>query len=297
VPRRRASWPGVGENHDRKQPRPGLSGWEEKLVSVIARKFERREPEELEAELIRTVLELKARPPPGLRDWERYLAKALHNRANNWVRDLRAKARRESALPEPGEESLLFSSKSEVDPESQVALAQLSQQLQPELRNLLELLIQAEGNQTKVARRLRVHRNTVRLWIRKLEQVLVAHGFQPGALADRTVLSKAPRTPNEFVLSSRLWPTFLKLRLSGTQWRILLWLVRETSRCKQKTIPFSWYRLAHALSLDRSDVCRAGRRLLQAKILSIRNGRIGLQKEIRQSAPTKNPSSADDPRR
>jgi hypothetical protein len=88
-----------------KHARPGFSAWERKLVFVIARKFELYEPEELQAELARTVLDLKARPPPAISDWKNYLAKALHNRANNWVRDRRNRAKRETALPESGEET------------------------------------------------------------------------------------------------------------------------------------------------------------------------------------------------
>lgn len=274
------AWQAVANEEHRKRPYPGLATWERNLASVIARKFELLEPEELEAELIRTVLDLKARAPPHVRDWEKYLAKALHNRANNWNRNRRDKAKRETVLPEPDQEALHFFSVNEADLESQVAFADVWRELGPELTELWELLIETRGNVTEVARRLGKHRNTVRLWIRKIQQVLIHHGLQPGAPAEKTLIRESRRdTGKAIAISSQLLQTLVRKHLSGSQWRIVLWVIRETSRRKQRMTPFRWSRIAHDLRLDRGAACRAGRRLLGAKLLFIRDGRIGLRKE------------------
>src|SRR5712691_4548543 len=57
----------------------------------------------LEAELGRRVLQLKARLPPGIRNWESYLAKMLLNKANDWV-DARRREERMVPILEGGEE-------------------------------------------------------------------------------------------------------------------------------------------------------------------------------------------------
>jgi DNA-directed RNA polymerase specialized sigma24 family protein len=285
----------VAEKEDRSHPLPGLADWEHKLASVIAKKFERIEPEELEAELFQTVIELKARLSPEIQNWEGYLAKALHNKAHNWTRDRRAAAKREFALPEPDKETRPFFTSNEDNIEHKLAMAHFWQHLQPELKQLWELLEQENWNQTRVAHRLGKHRNTVRSWIRRIYQIFIAHGFQPDS--DKLVVRRVTR-PDEFVvLSSRLLRVVAGIRLSGTAWRILLWLICETSKRKQTTTPFSWYQFAKELSLDRGNVWRAGRGLITAGLVSIQEGRIGLRRNVGRSRQRRNEAPADDSRR
>jgi hypothetical protein len=268
----------VGESEHGKKIRPGLAAWERKLIWIVARKFELIEPEELEADLMQTTLQLKARPPPSLRHWKKYLAKALHNRADNWTRARRAKAKREISLPEPDEETLPFFSSREADPDLPLALDQLWQDLAPELKDFWWLLADEKGNRAKVARQLGKHPNTIRAWIGKIQQLLIQHGFQAGVPADKAVVRKPPPNRHEsVVLSARLLKALAKVRLGGTQWRILLWVIRETSRRKQKTVAFSWYHIAKELTQDRGDVFRAGRSLLRAKLILIQKTGIGLR--------------------
>lgn len=274
---------------DRSRPVPGLADWERKLASIVARKFELFEPEELEAELFLTVIKLKARLPPGIQKWEHYLAKALHNRADDWARDRRAGAKKESALPEQDKETAPFFSSKEYDIDQQLAMSQFWQELDPELKQLWELLEQEKWNQTRVARLLGKHRNTVRSWIHKIRRVLTSHGFKPGADSDKRIVRKpALQQPDEFVvLSQRLLRTLAATRLRGTAWRVLLWVLRETSRRKQTTTPFSWYRIAGELGLDRGDVSRAGHRLLRTGLVFIQGEKIGLQRKHRRARPRK----------
>jgi phage replication O-like protein O len=55
--------------------------------------------------------------------------------------------------------------------------------------------------------------------------------------------------------------------LSGAQWRIITWVIRRTWGWNRQSTPFSWYRIARDLQLDRGGVARAGRRLMMHGIL------------------------------
>ena len=62
----------------------------------------------------------------------------------------------------------------------------------------------------------------------------------------------------------------LKEPLSGSQWRMLCWVVRRTWGSNGDSTLFSWYQIAKDLALDRGGVARAGHRLIQSGILSLR---------------------------
>jgi DNA-directed RNA polymerase specialized sigma24 family protein len=162
-----------------------IEPWEFDLIRKVADRFETTEREDLEAELGRILLRLKVGKPPHVQDWKSYLAKALLNKASNWIRDRRFHQSRIVPLIAPGEEesgARFITGKGmpslEIDDDSQLALKLLSNELGPDLLRLWELLIEENGNQLAVARRLGMHRNTVRLWIQKIRQLLEQHGFQ-----------------------------------------------------------------------------------------------------------------------
>jgi hypothetical protein len=46
---------------------------------------------------------------------------------------------------------------------------------------------------------------------------------------------------------TRSMEAFLSLPLNGTQWRIVLWIIRNTLGWNRSSIPFRWYRLAKEL--------------------------------------------------
>ena len=73
-----------------------------------------------------------------------------------------------------------------------------------------------------------------------------------------------------------IFDRFLPRRLSGLEWRILLWTVRNTLGWDRTMAKFSWYRIAKRLSADRSGVARAGKRLVKTGVLVIQDGRVGL---------------------
>lgn len=95
---------------------------------------------------------------------------------------------------------------------------------------------------------------------------MVKEAFMPDMLSQRFV-----RVPTE------LLEAVLRLHLTGAQWRILFWVIRQTLGWNRHTISFSWYRMARELSLDRGGVARSGRTLIHSGILVLAGKQIGIQ--------------------
>src|SRR5687768_9858387 len=72
--------------------------WELEQPQKVAAKFHRIDTEELAAELAATLIALKRRHPPGIRNWKAYVSKALFNRASRVVKEWRARERRETSI-------------------------------------------------------------------------------------------------------------------------------------------------------------------------------------------------------
>ena len=147
-----------------------IEQWEFDLIRKVANRFETTEREDLEAELALILFRLKASRPASIQNWKSYLAKALLNKASNWIRDGRARQNRNVPLLAAGEEELgagFITEEGvpglEVDDDLQLALKLLSNELGPDLLRLWELLIEENGNQLAVARRLGMHRTGRRL--------------------------------------------------------------------------------------------------------------------------------------
>lgn len=167
----------------RKRSCAEIAPWELALIRTVAQRFRTMEREELEAELARRLLVLKLYPPRGIRDWRRYAAKFLYNKASNWIRDSRARERRAVAVDKTAGESETFALTDllpapEPRHDLRIAFAHIWKELDPELRAFWQLLLEENGNQLRVARKLGKHRNTVRLWIKKIRKILVSHGFR-----------------------------------------------------------------------------------------------------------------------
>ena len=165
--------------------RAKIEPWELDLVRKVARAFRTTERDDLEAELAGKLLKLKSHLPSDIRDWKAYASKFLYNKADNWVRASRAREQKKVALVEMAEENVSerYVSKALLqapprEPDLQIAFARVWNELDPQLRALWEMLLEAKGNQAGVARRVGKHRNTVRLWVRKIQQVLKCHGFR-----------------------------------------------------------------------------------------------------------------------
>jgi phage replication O-like protein O len=88
-----------------------------------------------------------------------------------------------------------------------------------------------------------------------------------------------PESDRFIRLPTELLEALLRVPLAGTQWCILFWVIRETLGWNRKTVPFSWYRIAKDLAMDRSGVVRAGSRLLRFGILHSDAGQIGIRQD------------------
>lgn len=136
------------------------------------------------------LLALKSNPPPNIRDWRRYAAKFLYNKASNRVRAWRATEAREFRMADPNQPRALWLWPKARDDtgELQMEMASAWNALTPDQRRLWEMLAEENGNQAKVARRLGKHRNTVRLWVQQIQRILQEHGFGPEDFSGRCAL-------------------------------------------------------------------------------------------------------------
>jgi phage replication O-like protein O len=80
-------------------------------------------------------------------------------------------------------------------------------------------------------------------------------------------------------LPTELLEALLQVPLSGAQWRILFWVIRQTYGWNRNRTPFSWYRIAKELALDRGGVSRAGHKLLRKKFLSLEDNRLRVERD------------------
>lgn len=159
--------------------------WEIDYVTEFAKKVERREPDELAAELLRQLVVLKAHPPSKVEDWNAYLATFLRNKAGNWFRDRRTRTHGTVSLDkrrtEDSDETF-----SEGHPEPAmiaahdfgIAFAQAWEELGPKLQRFWLTLVEVGGDQTAAAKRARKHRNTAILWIKKIRAIMRKHGIE-----------------------------------------------------------------------------------------------------------------------
>jgi len=84
--------------------------------------------------------------------------------------------------------------------------------------------------------------------------------------------------PDRFVrLPTDLLEALLRERLSGTQWRIVGWVIRRTLGWNRRTTAFSWYRIASEVRMDRGGVVRAGHGLVRSGIISLEGHEIGIR--------------------
>jgi len=80
-------------------------------------------------------------------------------------------------------------------------------------------------------------------------------------------------------ISNALVEALFRARLSGAQWRVLLWVIRYTLGWNRRSASFTWYRVAKEIGLDRSTACRAGHALLRAGVLVLAGSQIEVQED------------------
>ena len=145
------------------------------VVKQVAHAY-RTDYEELEAELLGRLVELKIKHQARARDWRAFLARSLYNAANNFVRNKRLReSRMQSLEPDdvedaaPGLADLLAAPEEPFD--LRIDLASLREEVSPQLRHLWDLLVEEHGNISAVARKLGRPRKSLDYWIGKLRQL------------------------------------------------------------------------------------------------------------------------------
>jgi DNA-directed RNA polymerase specialized sigma24 family protein len=165
------------------RPRDLFETWEVGLVERTARGIDTNEREELIAELMLHLLQLKRAHQRRARHWKAFLRTSIRNRALNWVRHLQVQRTHmrpfehaDRGLDRPADlEDLLAGPDPDLD--RQQALVSVQSGLDPRLREFWQALVEENGHQGRAARRLRIHRNTARLWIQRIREQLQRHGF------------------------------------------------------------------------------------------------------------------------
>jgi len=78
-------------------------------------------------------------------------------------------------------------------------------------------------------------------------------------------------------IPSTLLDALIRERLSGSQWRILGWTIRNTLGWQRTSVRFSWYQMARELRMDRAGLLRAARGLLRDGLLVAEGRRLNVQ--------------------
>ncbi|PWU05837.1 MAG: hypothetical protein C5B51_13645 [Terriglobia bacterium] len=86
-------------------------------------------------------------------------------------------------------------------------------------------------------------------------------------------------------LPTPLLEALLRTPLNGVQSRIVLWVIRQTLGWNRDLAPFSWYRIATDLGLDRGGVARAGARLLRSGMLTAQGRQLGIDQDSHRWGP------------
>lgn len=82
-------------------------------------------------------------------------------------------------------------------------------------------------------------------------------------------------------LPTALLEELLLVRLTATEWRVLLLVIRHTFGWNRPSVRISWYRIARQLRLNRGTVYRAGQKLLAARILLLHATQLSVQTDSR----------------
>jgi RNA polymerase sigma factor (sigma-70 family) len=274
-----------------------LEQWEQEAIQSVAASFDTLEREDLAAELAWRLLVLKRQRGTHIRNWRAYVYRFLRNKALNWIRKNRPRERNTISIDTPMEAhsehahtlaDLLPSS--DADTADGIALETALDALPQDLRNLLSILVEENWNQLAVSKRLHKHRNTVRAWIGKLRQALATAGLDTrpdaGKAEAKRRVAEVPsqmstRRQRNVTIAGPIIETLTKARISGMQWRLVLWIILQCSRRKQRAVPFSWRAISRALAVDHGGLIRLGRALIGSGVLFVEQRRIGIERGSR----------------
>lgn len=255
------------------------------LARQVAGRFRTLRRVELEVELAHVALKNLENPPPDKHNLHGYIYQMLFNLGLKRVREWR----RREAVEEPFDEGLHVtqSPSREFDAiDVREALSRLGEVLDQNLRQFIAALIRNDYKVGRASDECGIHRNTGTAYLRVCREKLEALGF----CTERSCAKLPPPSPlpvegnvpnidianrSHVVTPGRafiLVPTLLvewlaSLPLSGTEFRIALWVIRNTYGWHRGSVGFSWYGIAQALKMDRGGTVRAGRKLVTSAVL------------------------------
>lgn len=149
-----------------------IKAWEITLISQITSRYNINDKDELQAELYKKLLELKHKNIKA-KSWKNFLAKALYNAANDYLRKTNQHNKRYISIGSKHSNedddigNIVIGSNIE-DIELRITLENLS----PELKQLWNVLMIEDGNISKAAKRLNKPRTTINYWYKKLKDEL-----------------------------------------------------------------------------------------------------------------------------
>jgi len=150
--------------------------WEREQLEIkqVVARFPRRYAEDLEAELALTLVKLKRRRRSGIRNRKAYRATALWNRALTLVNRWREQEQHETSIElfeTPGPSIGLEEADQDLL-ENRLTLSQLRRKLGVESYGILLLWAALKRNQSRLARLLGMHRNTIGHRLQKIRRIL-----------------------------------------------------------------------------------------------------------------------------
>lgn len=160
------------------------------MAKGIARSFKTFEQfDDLEAEVLLKLAELKSKQPAHAEDWKSFLASSLFNTAkdcikkhDNWAKRARSFEDQEAEYKEENKNRTWedrFLVQSEIDPDFLIQWDPAWAALDAELKNLWQILMEEEGNITATAIRLGLPRKTVEYQVKtKLAGFFKEKGFE-----------------------------------------------------------------------------------------------------------------------
>jgi DNA-directed RNA polymerase specialized sigma24 family protein len=279
----------------RKEPPSWDFNYWKPLVESAARAWRTTDPDELKAVLIHRVYVVLNDPKRRPRNWTAYIRKTLRTTASNWIRSQTKTEDLFTSLDKPLSDTSTLGEVIRAGPDASdelVALKRVLARLKPELKSLYAALVQEGWRLVGAATRLGIHRNTARTRLHRLQRAFARQGLSLKVRgSDRRQTARGKSQPTSAIRSIRrgafislrttLVLALTTLRLSGTQMRILFWVMLETSRQKQRAVPLSWRQIARNLGLNHVGVARAGKALVQSGLLFHEHEKFGISRDYR----------------
>jgi len=184
---------GVSRNTVRRYTRPWAKSYaspsktkldirqELELVRRLALRWGRRDPDELESELTSKLVDIYPQKH-AVDNWRGFLITALKRAASNWLRACRRRERHVASEDRLAPEAGLGEANSDllavdVKRDGRLLHERIRRVLPRSLLSVWDALIAEQFDQTRTARRLGVHRNTIHRTIGKIRRLLVQHDF------------------------------------------------------------------------------------------------------------------------